>query len=64
MMKCALLTLEHTSGITFTSRSMPFLYTSLLSSTILMVFAGLLREGSGVNFSVSTAFGMVEIRLG
>jgi hypothetical protein len=43
-----------------TAISIPFLYTSLLSMTMLTVFAGLLREGSGVNFVGSTAFGIVD----
>mmetsp|Transcript_4398 Transcript_4398/g.9892 ORF Transcript_4398/g.9892 Transcript_4398/m.9892 type:complete len:279 (+) Transcript_4398:3-839(+) len=64
MMKCTFVTLAHTSGMTFTSRSTPFRYTSLLSSTMFTVFCGLRREGSGANLVVSTALGMAETRVG
>ena len=46
------------SGIISTSRSIPFLKWSLDITTILILLAGFLKDGSGVNLVVSTAFGI------
>lgn len=51
-------------GIISTKRSIPFLYWSLEIKTILILFLGLLKEGSGVNLEVSTALGITYIYWG
>mmetsp|Transcript_546 Transcript_546/g.1930 ORF Transcript_546/g.1930 Transcript_546/m.1930 type:complete len:218 (-) Transcript_546:426-1079(-) len=55
--------LAHISGMTSTSRSMPFLYTRRLT-TAMVTTPGVRWEGSGVNTAVSTALGMTNTRSG